>query len=208
MQLPFSFIQLVFYSFAALTLFSGLMVITSRNSVRSVLFLVLAFVSASGLWMLTQAEFLALTLVLVYVGAVMVLFLFVVMMLNLNTAPLKEGFVKYFPIGLFIALILIGQLTWVYYHTPMEELGLSELSMQGPEYSNIKHLGLDLYSNYIYPFEVAGVILLVAIVAAIALTYRGPRHRKKQNIAAQIAVKKADRLKVVKNLNPDSPLNT
>jgi NADH-quinone oxidoreductase subunit J len=208
MQLPFSFLQLCFYSFAAVTLLAAMMVITSRNSVRAVLFLVLAFVGASGLWMLTQAEFLALTLVLVYVGAVMVLFLFVVMMLNLNTAPLKEGFVKYFPVGLLIAALLIGQLIWVYKHTPMDQLGLSELVIQGPEYSNIKHLGLDLYSNYLYPFEVAGAILLVAIVAAIALTFRGPRHRKKQNISHQIAVRKVDRLKVIKDVNPDSSLST
>lgn len=208
MQLPFSFLQLCFYSFAAVTLFSAMMVITSRNSVRAVLFLVLTFVGAAGLWMLTQAEFLALTLILVYVGAVMVLFLFVVMMLNLNTSPLKEGFVKYFPLGLLIAAVLIGQLIWVYKHSPMKALGLGELTMQGPEYSNIKHLGLDLYSNYLYPFEVAGVLLLVAIVAAIALTYRGPRHRKKQIISEQVAVTKSQRLKLMKDINPDSKLSS
>lgn len=208
MQLPVSFLELCFYGFSAVTLFAALMVVTSRNSVRAVLFLVLAFVGASGLWMLTQAEFLALTLVLVYVGAVMVLFLFVVMMLNMNTAPLKEGFAKYFPLGLLIAVVLMTQLAWVYKHTPMDQLGLGELVMQGEEYSNIKHLGLDLYSNYIYPFEVAGVILLVAIVAAIALTFRGPRHRRKQIISEQVAVRASDRLKVIKDVNPDSSLST
>lgn len=206
MQLPFSFLQLCFYGFSAIVLFSALMVITSRNSVRAVLFLVLAFVGAAGLWMLTQAEFLALTLILVYVGAVMVLFLFVVMMLNMNLSPLKEGFVRYLPAGLFIAVLLIGQLFWVYKRTPMEQLGLGTLEMQGPDYSNITQLGLELYTHYIYPFEVAGVILLVAIVAAITLTFRGPRHRRKQNISEQVAVRKSDRLKMIKNLKPDSDL--
>jgi len=208
MVLPFSFMQLCFYGFAATLLLSALMVVTSRNSVRAVLYLVLAFVAASGLWMLTQAEFLALTLVLVYVGAVMVLFLFVVMMLNMNLSPLKEGFVQYLPAGLFIAVLLIGQLVFVFMHTPMEELGMGTLLIQGNDYSNITRLGLDLYSNYIYPFEVAGVILLVAIVAAIALTFRGPRHRRKQNISKQVAVRKIDRLKVIKNVNPDSKLTS
>lgn len=208
MQLPITFLKLCFYGFSAMMLISALMVVTSRNSVRAVLFLVAAFVGAAGLWMLTQAEFLALTLILVYVGAVMVLFLFVVMMLNMNLAPLKEGFVRYLPLGLLVAGVLIGEMIWIYKHTPMDQLGLGELVMQGPEYSNIKHLGLDLYSNYLYPFEVAGVILLVAIIAAIALTFRGPRHRKKQIISEQIAVRKEDRLKVIKNLNPDSTLST
>jgi len=208
MQLPFSFLQLCFYGFSATMLFAALMVILSRNSVHAVLFLVLAFVGASGLWMLTQAEFLALTLILVYVGAVMVLFLFVVMMLNMNLAPLKEGFVRYLPAGLLITVLLIGQLLWVFYRTPMDALGLGKLQMQGPQYSNITQLGLDLYANYLYPFEVAGVILLVAIVAAIALTFRGPRHRRKQVISEQVATRAVDRLKILKNLNPDSDLST
>lgn len=207
-ELPFTFLELCFYGFSAIMLGSALMVVTSRNSVRAVLYLVLAFVSASGLWMLTQAEFLALTLILVYVGAVMVLFLFVVMMLNMNLAPLKEGFTQYLPAGLLIAGLLVGQLIWVFTHTSMSDLGMDTLLIQGNDYSNITRIGLDLYTNYIYPFELAGVILLVAIVAAIGLTFRGPRHRRKQIVSQQVAVTKQARLKVLKNLDPDSELNT
>lgn len=206
MELPITFSKLFFYGFAAVTLFAGLMVVTSRNAVRAVLFLVLAFVSASGMWMLLQAEFLALTLVLVYVGAVMVLFLFVVMMLNLNVAPIKEGFVRYLPIGIFIAVLLIAQLIWVFNKTPVVELGLADMVMEPANYSNITQLGMSLYTNYLYPFEIAGIILLVAIVAAIALTFRGPRHRRKQNISEQVRVTKAQRLTVLKDINPDSDL--
>jgi NADH-quinone oxidoreductase subunit J len=208
MELPFSFTQALFYSSAATTLLSALMVILSRNSVRAVLFLVLAFVGASGMWILTQAEFLSLTLIFVYVGAVMVLFLFVVMMLNMNISPLKEGFVRYLPLGLVIAMLLVGEMIWVFQHSPMNKLGLGHLLIQGPEYSNIKRLGMSLYTNFLYPFEIAGVILLVAIVVAIALTFRGPRHRRKQIISEQVAVRKADRLKVIKNLKPDSELSS
>jgi NADH-quinone oxidoreductase subunit J len=135
-----------------------------------------------------------------------VLFLFVVMMLNMNLSPLKEGFVRYLPAGLFIALVLVGQLVWVYYKTPMDQLGLGHLSMKAPDYSNITELGMALYTQYLYPFEVAGVILLVAIVAAITLTFRGPRHRRKQIISEQVAVQKSGRLRVIKNLKPDSEL--
>jgi len=206
MEFPITFSKLFFYGFAAVTLFSGLMVVTSRNAVRAVLFLVLAFVSASGMWMLLQAEFLALTLILVYVGAVMVLFLFVVMMLNLNVSPVKEGFVRYLPIGVFIAILLIAQLIWVFNKTPVAQLGLNDMVMEPATYSNITQLGMSLYTDYIYPFEIAGILLLVAIVAAIALTFRGPRHRRKQIISEQVKVKKADRLTVLKNINPDSDL--
>ncbi len=199
-------LKLFFYSYAIVALFGATMVILSRNSVRAVLFLVLTFVSSSGLWMLLQSEFLALTLILVYVGAVMVLFLFVVMMLNMNISPLKEGFVRYLPVGLLIAAAIVAQLIWVYNKTDMAALYLGELVMKPADYNNIKELGLALYTDYLYPFEIAGVILLVAIVAAIALTFRGPQHRRKQSISAQVATQKSDRLRMVKNMDPNSDL--
>jgi NADH-quinone oxidoreductase subunit J len=201
-----NWLKFFFYCYAAVALFGATMVILSRNSVRAVLFLVLTFVAASGMWMLLQAEFLALVLILVYVGAVMVLFLFVVMMLNMNLSPLREGFVRYLPIGLLIAAALVAQLIFVYKKTDMVALHLGELAMKPADYSNITELGLALYSDYLYPFEIAGVILLVAIVAAIALTFRGPQNRRRQNIAEQVATQKSDRLRVLKDISPDSDL--
>lgn len=190
--------KFLFYGLAALLLFSATMVITSRNSVRAVLFLVLAFVASSGLWLLLEAEFLALTLVLVYVGAVMVLFLFVVMMLNMNTAPLKEGFSRYWIMGLLIGLLLMGQVLWVFFKGRALEETHMTLLRQSAEYSNTTVLGEALYTEYLYPFELAGVLLLVAIVAAIALTFRGIKRRQKQDPSEQVKVKKKDRLRIVK----------
>ncbi len=199
-------LKFFFYCYAALALFGATMVIFSRNSVRAVLFLVLTFVASAGLWMLLQAEFLALILILVYVGAVMVLFLFVVMMLNMNLSPLKEGFVRYLPLGILIAATIVAQLVWVYKNTDMAALHLGELAQKPADYSNITELGLALYTDYLYPFEIAGVILLVAIIAAIALTFRGPQNRRSQNIAVQVATRKDDRLRVIKDVGPDSDL--
>jgi NADH-quinone oxidoreductase subunit J len=192
--------KIIFYGFAALMLFAASMVITSRHPVRAVLFLVLTFVCASGLWLLLEAEFLAIILVLVYVGAVMVLFLFVVMMLNLNVAPLTQGFIRYLPLGILIAALFVGQVVWLLVHDKAIIPQFAALEKQGLDYNNTKELGLALYSNYLYPFEIAGVLLLVAIVAAIALTYRGVKNSRKQNISHQVKVTKADRLKIVKDL--------
>lgn len=191
--------KIIFYCFAALMLFAATMVITSRQPVRAVLFLVLAFVSASGLWLLLEAEFLAIILVLVYVGAVMVLFLFVVMMLNLNTAPLTQGFIRYLPLGLLIGALFIGQVIWLFVHDKAIVQQFAELPRHGLDYNNTKELGLALYQHYLYPFEIAGVILLVAIVAAIALTYRGAKNARKQNVSEQVKVTKKDRLTIVKD---------
>ncbi len=191
--------KVIFYCFAALMLFAALMVITSRHPVRAVLFLVLSFISASALWLLLEAEFLAIILVLVYVGAVMVLFLFVVMMLNMNTAPLKEGFSRYLPLGILIGVLFAGQVIWLLLDNQALLPEWRSLQRHAADYNNTEILGRALYSDYLYPFEIAGVILLVAIVAAIALTFRGTKSSRKQNISEQVKVTKADRLRIIKD---------
>jgi NADH-quinone oxidoreductase subunit J len=186
---------IMFYMFAALIVFSALRVITSRNPVHAVLFLVLAFISAAGIWLLLEAEFLAIALVLVYVGAVMVLFLFVVMMLDINLVRLREGFWRWLPFGAALAGLMAFEMIWV--------LGSHDTSRgivaksHGAGYSNTRELGRLLYTDYAYPFEIAAVLLLVAMVAAIALTLRRRKDAKSQVVSEQIAVRKADRLRVV-----------
>jgi NADH-quinone oxidoreductase subunit J len=196
--MPFE--KILFYVFAALILGSAALVITSRNSVRAVLFLVLAFVSSSGLWMLLESEYLALTLIVVYVGAVMVLFLFVVMMLDMNLAPLKEGFTRYLPLGALIAILLVAQLAWVFFDWSSLLPNLDNLVQRGPEYSSISVLGKAMYTDYLYPVEIAALLLLVAMVAAVALTFRGPKSRKSQNISKQIQVRAEDRVRLIKDM--------
>ncbi|MDX1344878.1 MAG: NADH-quinone oxidoreductase subunit J [Sedimenticolaceae bacterium] len=193
-----SFEKFVFYVFAAVLVFSATMVITRRNPVHSVLFLVLAFFNAAGLWMLLEAEFLAITLVLVYVGAVMVLFLFVVMMLDIEIAELRASFIRYMPIGILIGLLMIVELLLV---VGPQHFGLDKYAAparHAADYSNTKELGEMLYTNYLYPFEIAAVILLVAIVAAISLTLRRRPETRYQDPSRQVVVKKKDRLKIVK----------
>src|SRR6266566_3676591 len=143
------FKQLIFYVFASLLVFASTMVVTLRNPVKSALFLVLAFFSAAGLWLLLSAEFLAIILVLVYVGAVMVLFLFVVMMLNINTAPLKEGFSRYLPLGILIAALFVGQVIWLLLKNKDIIPELGALQRHGPDYNNTENLGLALYTDYL-----------------------------------------------------------
>ncbi|MGX5175000.1 NADH-quinone oxidoreductase subunit J [Aliikangiella sp. IMCC44653] len=192
-----SFQVLVFYGFAALLIFSALMVITSKHSVKAALFLVLTFVAASGIWLLLEAEFLAISLIVVYVGAVMVLLLFVVMMLDVDYAALRQGFVRKLPLALVVAIAFLGLM----YAFITQGLVSSELAKAPPpkpaDYSNIKELGRILYTEYVIAFELAAVILLVAIIAAIALTFRGRRNRKTQNIQKQLAANKQNRLKLV-----------
>ena len=190
-----NFETIVFYVFAALTVFAGLRVITARNPVHAVLFLVLAFISSSGIWLLLEAEFLAITLVLVYVGAVMVLFLFVVMMLDINLARLREGFWRWLPFGALLAGLMVFQMAWVLGST--EPPAGMETVKHAADYSNTKELGRLIYTDYVYPFEIAAVLLLVAMVAAIALTLRRRKDAKSQVIAEQLAAKKADRLRIV-----------
>ncbi len=170
------FEKFLFYVFAAVLLFAAVRVITVRNSVHAALFLVLAFFTSAALWLLLEAEFLAIVLVLVYVGAVMVLFLFVVMMLDINLSPLREGFVQYLPLGALIAGVIILEMGLVAYSRFFSSPQF-HFTPQPADYSNTKELGSVLYTVYVYPFEIAAVILLVAIVAAIALTMRKRRNR-------------------------------
>jgi NADH-quinone oxidoreductase subunit J len=188
----------IFYFFAAILVFAGLRVITARNPVHAALFLVLAFFTAAGLWMLLEAEFLAITLVLVYVGAVMVLFLFVVMMLDINLDKLREGFWDYLPLAGFVSVLLVIEMALILgsRHFGLEVMGTP--SPHAADYSNTKELGRLLYTEYVYAFELAAVILLVAIVAAIALTLRRRKDSKYINPAEQVKVKRNDRLRIVK----------
>lgn len=187
----------VFYSFSFVLVAAALAVVVVRNPVYAALFLVLCFFTSAGIWMLLEAEFLAITLVLVYVGAVMVLFLFVVMMLDVNVAPLKEGFAKYLPVGLLVAAIMMVEMLAV---AGTKNFGLDSYAAPTPHpagYSNTEELGRLLYTQYVYPFEIAAVILLVAIVAAIALTLRRRPQTRYQEPSRQVEVKKADRLRIV-----------
>ncbi|MEJ1958288.1 MAG: NADH-quinone oxidoreductase subunit J [Nitrosomonadales bacterium] len=190
-----NFETIVFYLFAAVTVLAALRVITARNPVHAALFLVLAFCSMAGIWMLLEAEFLAITLVLVYVGAVMVLFLFVVMMLDVDLVQLREGFWRWFPFGILLAAIMVGEMVWVLGSRRTEET-VGAVHHEA-SYSNVKELGRLIYTDYVYPFELAAVLLLIAIVAAIALTLRRRKDSKSQNVADQIAVKRADRIRIV-----------
>ncbi|NQD36516.1 NADH-quinone oxidoreductase subunit J [Permianibacter sp. IMCC34836] len=187
---------LVFYVFAALTLVSATMVITVRNAVRAVLSLVLTFFCAAVLWLLTEAEFLSIALVLVYVGAVMVLFLFVVMMLDVDYAAVKQGFTRYLPLGVIAALLVFFGI-WGMVRSGGFSLGAA-VPAGGGVTPNIEVLGKLLYTDYFYAFELAAVILLVALIAAVALTFRGTRMRKIQDVGRQVNVSKEERLRIVK----------
>lgn len=188
---------LVFYSFASLLVLSSAMVIISRNPVRGALFLVLAFFASSVLWMLLEAEFLALALIFVYVGAVMTLFLFVVMMLDLDLVPSREGFVRYLPFGILVMVLFVAVMIVVVTpeHFKLGSLGAVPAHPEG--YSNVKEIGEILYTQYFYPFELASILLLTAIIAAITLTFRGRQHSRAQRIDKQLAANKADRMYLV-----------
>jgi NADH-quinone oxidoreductase subunit J len=190
--------QIAFYAFGAIMIFAAAMVVTIRNPVKAALFLVLAFFSAACLWILLEAEFLGIVLVLVYVGAVMVLFLFVVMMLDINLVQLREGFGEYLPIGGLVAVLMVIEMAVVLTSGQFELANMPVPAAHGADYSNTRELGLLLYTVYVYPFEIAAVILLVAIVAAIALTLRRRKDTKYQDPARQVAVKRADRVRLVR----------
>lgn len=189
--------QIVFYCFAALLIGASAMVVISRNPVRALLFLVLAFFACAVLWMLLQAEFLALVLIFVYVGAVMTLFLFVVMMLNIDLSAMREGFVKFLPYAVIVMVLLIGAMIMAF--GPKHLSLATVLPVQhGPDYSNVKAMGTLLFTHYLYAFEIAAAILLVAMVSAIALAFHGRREgTKSQSIAQQHQVTKQDRLRKV-----------
>jgi len=193
-----SFEKLIFYIFAAILVYAATRVITVRNPVHAALHLVLAFFTCAGLWLLLEAEFLAITLVLVYVGAVMVLFLFVVMMLDINLVPLKEGFMRYLPVGLGVAALMLVEMILVVRSKSFDAASMPEPARRAADYSNTRELGSVLYTDYVYPFEIAAVILVVAIIAAIALTMRKRAGTKVQNPAEQVKVRARDRVRVVK----------
>jgi NADH-quinone oxidoreductase subunit J len=188
------FKDFVFFLLSFVLIASGLSVITSRNPVTAALSLVLAFFNAAGIWLLLQAEFLAIALVLVYVGAVMVLFLFVVMMLDINLDKLREGFWDYLPMAGFIGILMMVEMVMVF---KTKQFNLSPLAEALPNSSNTELIGITLYSDYVLPFELASVVLLIAIVSAIALTLRDRKDSKKTNPADQIAVKRKDRVRLV-----------
>ena len=192
----------LFYLFSAVMLFAAFRVITASNTVHAALYLVLAFFQASGLWMLLKAEFLSITLVLVYVGAVMVLFLFVVMMLDVNIESLRRGFWRHFPVaatmGALIALELAAVLMGGFRSTQPIATFANSATDPLAQASNTKELGILIYIQYLYPLEVAAVILLVAIIAAIALTLRTRKDSKYQDPSEQVRVKAADRMELLK----------
>ena len=186
----------LFYFFSAILVFAALRVVTSRNPVHAVLWLVLAFFTAAAHWLMLQAEFLAIVLVLVYVGAVMVLFLFVVMMLDINFDNLRKEFRSYIPVGATVGVLVVIEMALTLVGG---RLDVSTGSVANPVVSgsNTKALGMLVYTEYVYPFEIAAVILLVAIIAAIALTHRKRRETKYQNPAEQIKVHPRDRLRIL-----------
>jgi len=192
-----TFQSFVFWVFSAILLFAAVRVITTRNPVQAALFLVLAFGTASGLWILLEAEFLAIALILVYVGAVMVLFLFVVMMLDINVDRLREGYWDYLVPGLAVAGVMVLEMGTVLAGRQAGLLGLPAPAPRAAGYSNTKELGRLLYTDYVFPFEIAAVILLVAIVAAIALTLRRRKDTKYQDPARQVRVQRENRVRLV-----------
>ena len=190
-------LEITFYFFSSILILSALGVITSRNPVHAALLLVLTFFTSAGLWLLLGAEFLAITLVLVYVGAVMVLFLFVVMMLDINLDRLREGYWKWFPFGGLLAVVMAAEVAMVLIN---KSFGVDQMPVpppHAPDYSNTKELGRLIYTEYVYAFELAAVILLVAMVAAIALTLRSRSKKKFLDPSKQVTVKKKDRVRMV-----------
>lgn len=191
-----TFLQFTFYFFSVTLVFAAAMVVSIRNPVKAALFLVLAFFSAACIWITLQAEFLAIVLVLVYVGAVMVLFLFVVMMLDINLAELRAGFTRYLPVGSVVALLLVAEIVLVLTRAFSPE-HINNPPLHAAEYSNTRELGAQLYTEYVYPFEIAAFILLVAIIAAIVLTMRPRTTGKRIDPDSQVRTRRDQRLRIV-----------
>ncbi len=185
---------IIFYLFAVVMILAAIRMITAKNPVHSALSLVMVFFTSSAIWLLMEAEFLAIALVLVYVGAVMVLFLFVVMMLDINISQIREGFVRFLPAATLVSAIMIIELVLV---VVSKEFDISRVAVAAPEMSNTQALGSVLYTDYLLPFEVAAVILLVAIIAAIVLTLRHRAETRYQNPAEQVKVKREDRIRII-----------
>ena len=188
-----SFFTFTFYVFSAILIFAALRVVTTRNPVHAALWLVLCFFTAAGVWLLLRGEFLAITLVLVYVGAVTVLFLFVVMMLDINFDSLRTSFRSYIPVGATVGLLVLLEMALVVIGSRVA----ADAAPPTPTGSNTSALGRLIYVDYVYPFEIAAVILLVAIIAAIALTHRKRRESKYQNPALQVKVRRQDRVRLL-----------
>jgi NADH-quinone oxidoreductase subunit J len=186
------FKTLLFYMLSAVMIFAAFRVVTARNPVHAALFLVLAFFQASGLWLLLQAEFLAVALIVVYVGAVMVLFLFVVMMLDINIESVRRGFWNHLPVGATIGGLMVFEML-----TAVKGIEVTPELADPAGYSNTKELGRLLYTEFAYPFELASVILLVAIVAAVVLTHRKRKDSKQMRVGDQLAVRREDRIRMV-----------
>jgi NADH-quinone oxidoreductase subunit J len=193
-------VETLFWVFSVVLVLAALGVITSRNPVHSALLLVLCFFTSAAIWLLLEAEFLAIVLVLVYVGAVMVLFLFVVMMLDINVEELRQGFTRYAPLGALVAVVMVVEIVSVVWGRQLvqETVAAAPPLPDATTYSNTRELGKVLYTEYVYPFQLAAVILLVAIVAAIVLTMRQRTGYKTQDIGRQVAVRREDRVRIVK----------
>jgi NADH-quinone oxidoreductase subunit J len=188
-----TFATFIFYVFAAILIFAALRVVTTRNPVHAALWLVLCFFTAADIWLMLHAEFLAIALVLVYVGAVMVLFLFVVMMLDVNFDGLRKNFRSYVPVGAAVGILVLLEMALVVVGSKVA----GGIAPPVPEGSNTRALGRLIYVDYVYPFEIAAVVLLVAIIAAIALTHRKRRESKYQDPAQQVKVRRQDRVRLL-----------
>jgi NADH-quinone oxidoreductase subunit J len=208
-----SVFQLVcFYAFAAVTVVAALGVITLRNSVHAVLSLVLTFFSTACIWLLAEAEFLAIALIVVYVGAVMVLFLFVVMMLDIKQEKVREGFIRYLPVGIVVALVMLGEMLALIGVRAMHAAVMGANPATAAGMSNTQWLGQALYTQFLLPFEIAALILTVGVVAAVALTLRHRGGTRHQTASQQVAVKATDRVRIIKMAAerpaPDAPAPT
>ncbi len=191
------FTSILFYVFALCFIGSAVLMVTSRNTIKAAMFLILSFFSVASLWLLLEAEFLAITLILVYVGAVMVLFLFVIKMLDIDKSTVRAKFTKYLPLGIVVSIVVISQMVLILSAGKFDLDNSMGPVRQAADFSNISQLANDLYTLYVYPFELAAVLLLTAIIAAITLVHRKESRSKRQNIAEQVNVQAADRVRLI-----------